>query len=94
MNCCYRIDGPKIPSLNVYGRISIDIVLIDAKASWARIIAVDLINERYFQILWMSSDQAASFFSKSVNVTLAITSWISSCWLSLRQVFEAESANL
>ena len=50
--------------------------------------------ERYFQILWMSSDQAASFFSPSVNVTLAITSWISSCWLSLRQVFEAESANL
>ena len=55
----------------------------------------DAIREkRYFQILWMSSDQAASFFSPSVNVTLAITSWISSCWLSLRQVFEAESANL
>ena len=39
-------------------------------------------------------DQAACFFSPSVNVTPAITSWISSCLFNRRHRFCADSASL
>jgi len=44
----------------------------------------------YRQILWTRHDQAACFFSPSVNVTPAITSPISSWPLSRRQRFSAD----